>query len=334
MVMCRKISVAMCTYNGAKFIKEQLQSILNQELCVNEIVVCDDGSNDGTIDIVKQVVLMHPEICWIIQQNISNLGVTKNFEKAISLCTGDYIFLSDQDDIWHRDKTKVIIDFFDENPGCDVVFTDANLVGKDGALISKYTLLDSFLLKPYFYLWEKGFKFEILNIWNVATGATMALRRSFVDNLFIKDDKYYLHDYQIVIDACKTNSIGVILECLMDYRQHGDNVVGISKKWWIYKENPVPPSLLKMIVEPHAVRESFEGVDDRVSFYETRYKNYSSVKGKVLLFFSVLTYIKFYKDIWTIFYYSDLLYGVNRKLREWYVNWKDYKINKSRTVLL
>jgi glycosyltransferase involved in cell wall biosynthesis len=94
-----KLSVAMCTYNGAQYIEKQLLSILNQELPINEIVICDDGSNDDTLEKVENIAANYQDVAWKILQNAPQLGVTKNFEKAITLCTGDIIFLSDQDDI-------------------------------------------------------------------------------------------------------------------------------------------------------------------------------------------------------------------------------------------
>ena len=106
------ISIAICTYNGVRFVEEQILSILKQDLPVSEIVVCDDGSKDDTMTIVKNISYQYPEIKWNIQQNSSNIGVVKNFEKAIRLCTGDIIFLSDQDDIWYHNKTKVMVDYF------------------------------------------------------------------------------------------------------------------------------------------------------------------------------------------------------------------------------
>lgn len=89
------LSVAMCTYNGAKYVEKQLLSILQQDLKVNEIVVCDDGSIDETLMVVHRIANSHPEVVWKIHKNPSNLGVIGNFEKAIRLCSGDIIFLSD-----------------------------------------------------------------------------------------------------------------------------------------------------------------------------------------------------------------------------------------------
>ena len=108
-----KISVALCTYNGEKYLHQQIDSILNQTVPVHEIVVCDDGSNDQTSKILTQYQTKFPEV-FKIHFNTENLRSVKNFEKAISLCTGDIIFLSDQDDIWEENKVEVFIKYFDE----------------------------------------------------------------------------------------------------------------------------------------------------------------------------------------------------------------------------
>ena len=93
------ISVAMTTYNGEKYIRKQIESILNQSMKVDEIIVCDDGSTDKTVEILKEYPVT-------VYQNENNLGYRLNFKKAMSLCTHEYTFLCDQDDIWEKKKIK------------------------------------------------------------------------------------------------------------------------------------------------------------------------------------------------------------------------------------
>lgn len=317
-----KISVAMCTYNGACFVEEQLHSILEQVLPVQEIVICDDGSHDETIGVVRHIASSHSEIEWIIHQNSSNLGVIKNFEKAIELCTGDFIFLSDQDDVWHKEKTKIISDYFEENPDKSVVFTDANIIGENGRLLSNHSLLDAISLLPKFNLWEDGLEFEILNVFNVATGATMALRKSFRHFLipFVNSKSGLLHDYQIAKIACKHHCLGVIRDKLINYRQHGGNVIGVTKDNWIYT-NESSPNLLQRIVEPRKLTECFQDWDNsRVRFYLFRYHNYITIWGKAKLLFSIFQYCRFYRNNWFFFYTSDILYKINEKIRIWIIS--------------
>ena len=97
-----KTSVALCTFNGEKFLQEQLSSILSQSVSVNEIVVCDDGSTDQTFEILKNYQGKFPKL-FRIYRNQKNLGYVLNFEKAMSLCTGEIIFLCEKyNDLYYK----------------------------------------------------------------------------------------------------------------------------------------------------------------------------------------------------------------------------------------
>ena len=136
-----KTSVALCTYNGDKYLSEQLDSILNQSIQVDEIVICDDKSTDGTHDIINQYYSKYPNIVKFYL-NETNLRSVKNFEKAISLCTGDIIFLSDQDDSWLPEKVAEMTSYFDLNPTISVLATNANCMDENSELIDKFTVWD------------------------------------------------------------------------------------------------------------------------------------------------------------------------------------------------
>ena len=112
------VSVAMCTYNGALYIEEQLRSILAQTVPVNEIVICDDGSTDATISVIEKVRkdVERLGMRLLLKENRTPLGVNANFEKAMGLCSGDIIFLSDQDDVWESNKVETIKRYFEEHP--------------------------------------------------------------------------------------------------------------------------------------------------------------------------------------------------------------------------
>lgn len=99
------VSVALCVYNGSKYLQDQLRSFLEQSLLPNELVICDDCSTDNSVDIIKQFSMTAPFPVRLIV-NSTNIGFTQNFSQAIRQCRGDIIFLSDQDDIWYPDKIK------------------------------------------------------------------------------------------------------------------------------------------------------------------------------------------------------------------------------------
>ena len=122
-----KISVAMAACNGATFITEQLESILAQSLAPHEIVVCDDSSDNDTRDAIDSVTKSCPGIIKY-HKNEHPLGVSKNFERAISLCSGDIILLSDQDDVWLTDKIQHLVAAITKSSGSVAAFCDSSLV--------------------------------------------------------------------------------------------------------------------------------------------------------------------------------------------------------------
>src|SRR5574344_1421651 len=129
-----RISIAMCTYNGGRFLAEQLDSLLQQHRRPDQVVVCDDGSTDNTLELLADfsnraqamgvAVLVHP--------NPRNLGYVRNFEQALALCDGDLVFLCDQDDIWHREKLQRYAQQFIARPALMLLHSDARLVDAQG----------------------------------------------------------------------------------------------------------------------------------------------------------------------------------------------------------
>src|SRR5436305_13508433 len=107
------ISVVMCTYNGAYFLREQLDSILVQTYPAKEIIIFDDASTDETPAIIKEFVQKHSHIRFY--QNQSNIGFTLNFEQALKAATCDVIAISDQDDYWHPEKLKTMLQAWKED---------------------------------------------------------------------------------------------------------------------------------------------------------------------------------------------------------------------------
>ncbi|MCR5164825.1 MAG: glycosyltransferase family 2 protein [Thermoguttaceae bacterium] len=126
-----KISIALCTYNGARFLREQLESYSRQTCLPDEVIVCDDGSTDATLSILESWVKSVPFNVQIIQ-NPQNLGYAQNFGKAVSLCTGDVIFLSDQDDVWEPEKIAKMAEVFAENPKVNLVVSDGFIIDENG----------------------------------------------------------------------------------------------------------------------------------------------------------------------------------------------------------
>ena len=121
-----KVSIAMAAYNGADYLSEQLSSFLLQTRLPDELVVCDDASSDSTVSIIEEFALRAPFEVRLIK-NKQNLGYIRNFEKALSLCQGDLIFLSDQDDVWFPEKVCYIEKFFLKDAARLLVIHDGKL---------------------------------------------------------------------------------------------------------------------------------------------------------------------------------------------------------------
>lgn len=227
-------SVAMCTYNGARFIREQLDSILNQSLLIDEIVICDDGSTDGTLKIIQQYINQFPNRIFL-HQNLQSLGVCANFAKAIELCTKECIFLADQDDVWTKDKARNIVDYFEQNVDKSVVISNANLIDESGRLISEFTLFDVVGLTEQLKYFDRGFAMEIFLQANRATGCTMALRQSYKPFVHINTNAtlsstFQIHDGCIAMSAIVKDTLGYIETPITLYRQHSLQICGLNSE--------------------------------------------------------------------------------------------------------
>jgi len=227
--MC-KISVALCTFNGERFIKKQLESILSQTRRIDELIVCDDNSTDKTLAILAEVT-KNAHFATHIEINDTRLGSTKNFEKALQRCTGDIIFLCDQDDEWVPEKVSKQVAFLDENPNVDAVFTDALIIDENsqatGSKLWEKIEFDSNCKQ----IWQSGRGYVLLFGGYVVTGATLAIRRRALPRLlpFPVINKQLIHDGWIALILSLDNKIQFIDACLLRYRIHKKQQVGLGQ---------------------------------------------------------------------------------------------------------
>jgi len=218
-----KISVAMTTYNGQKFLKEQLDSILAQSRPVDELVVCDDGSVDDTVDILKEFAAGAPFSVRVVI-NEENLGSTKNFEKAMSVCTGNIIILCDQDDVWLPDKVKILEDIFLENPNCGMAFTDAVVVDETNRRLGKLWAGFGFDKNRQKKV-RVGKGFETFVRGNVVTGATAAVTKSLFEEARPFPAKI-IHDYWMAMVAVLNGKLFFNDAVTVNYRKHSSQQLG------------------------------------------------------------------------------------------------------------
>lgn len=243
------ISVALCTYNGDRFLWEQLQSLALQTQLPDELVVFDDHSSDQTINLLNKFAQTAPFKVRVFV-NEQALGVTKNFEKALTACEGDILFLCDQDDNWVPEKIARMTQFLEGNPSLNVVFSDAALVNEKGEPLSKGFWQVVRLYPSQLDQWQRGESIKVMLVGNRVAGCTMALRKSFLHQLvpFPDDIPEFLHDTWIAFTASILDEIRYIPERLVNYRQHAAQQVGTQPK------NLTPLSLRQRLVRPHHLK--------------------------------------------------------------------------------
>ncbi|MBF4633031.1 glycosyltransferase family 2 protein [Agreia pratensis] len=221
--MNEQISVALCTYNGARYLSKQLDSILAQTMLPSEIVIRDDGSTDATLSVIER----YGKSLTLLPAG-ARLGVTRNFEEAMAACSGQYIALSDQDDIWEPNKLERMhqafaeddslrlvggnaraIDQLDRPMGFDL-FSAIALTASESALLARGEGYDALIKRPLF------------------TGATIMIRRDLLNEARPFPDDW-LHDEWLAIIAAATGGILLLPDLLTRYRQHDANVAGVKK---------------------------------------------------------------------------------------------------------
>lgn len=203
------ISVCIATYNGEKYIKDQLNSILPQLGDNDEVVISDDKSSDNTIKVIQE--LCDKRISIYIQEN--NTGVTGNFENALKHAKGDYIFLADQDDVWLDNKVEVMMSYLVNNP---YVVSDCKVTDSSLSIISntRYTK-ESGITKNKYLAFIKSTPFQ---------GSCVAFQRVVLDKALPFPDNIQSHDRWIGFVAAFYFSIQFIPDCLILYRRHESTV--------------------------------------------------------------------------------------------------------------
>lgn len=215
MISIPLVSVVLATYNGIKYLQQQLNSLDAQDYPNLEVIIIDDASTDETYEYLTNYVNRRNN--YMLLRNETNLGVVNTFERGIILAKGDYIALCDQDDVWFPHKIQTLM----ANIGDDyLIHSDANLIDECGNIIS-----DSYFAT---------YKHEIDNypqylIENNVTGCTCLFRKELLFNI---NNQFpfgiTVHDRLLAILAAKLNKIKYLDIVLMSYRQHANNQVGAS----------------------------------------------------------------------------------------------------------
>ena len=219
-----QIDILMATYNGEKYLKKQIDSILNQTYSNIRLIISDDSSTDTTREIIKDYEKKDNRITAYYQEN--NLGYIKNFEFLLNKVESNIYMLSDQDDIWLPNKVKNTYNFL-QKQNADMVFTDLIVVDEQEQIIDKsFNDLMNLTKKINKTINSK----ELVYLYNCVTGCTIMGNSKLINKILPipTNSKHVLHDHWIALVNSMNGNIAYLPEGTIKYRQHNNNQIGIK----------------------------------------------------------------------------------------------------------
>lgn len=218
-----RVDILLATYNGEKYLKELIQSILNQSYKNFRLIICDDCSTDKTLAIVSAFSKIDKRI--VAFKTKSNVGVAGNFETLLKRVESPYFMFADQDDVWKKDKILNSMNKIKE--GYDLVYTDLEV--SDESANVKYE--SYWKLKGFYNKIKKYNNFKSLYLNNYITGCTIMCKSEWIEKALPipKGADHVLHDYWLALMVAQEGKLGYIEEPQIMYRQHKDNNVGTKK---------------------------------------------------------------------------------------------------------
>lgn len=226
-----RVHIVMATYNGEKFLREQMDSLLCQTYENITIEVCDDGSTDGTLEMIKEYCEKDTRVS--LHKNETNEGYVKNFLKGIRRSDAPYIMLCDQDDIWFSDKVEKTLEYMKKERNSDhkpvLIYTDAiNYDSESGQEMGRFHQMSHLNIK----------KVDTAHLFmeNKCIGCTIMVNQEMVSYLEQLPEQIRLHDWWLALIASHFGKIGYLPEPTLFYRQHSDNIVGGARYGSYVKE--------------------------------------------------------------------------------------------------
>lgn len=222
----KTISVVMTTYNGSNYVIDQLRSITNQSLGPDEILILDDGSSDNTVEIINEYIHEndHKHVCTLIRNRIG-LGFARNFLLGIEKSTGDYVYLSDQDDVWDEKKIEIMTEIMHSNDHIESLSCSYDLIDETGRKINDNT---SYNKKGDGRLEKEDWKNFIKHPAGFP-GMSLLITRTLINRVLKQvpqSGEIPAHDWLLNEEAAKCDSLYKLNKVLVHYRQHGNNQVG------------------------------------------------------------------------------------------------------------
>jgi glycosyltransferase involved in cell wall biosynthesis len=291
------LSIAMATYNGEKYIREQIDSILKQTYQDFELIICDDCSTDNTIKIIQEFCCNDVRIH--IYKNEKRLGYIKNFEKALCLCRGDYIALSDQDDIWEHNHLELLYKNIEENL---LICSNALLVDANNISLNS-TMKDIIHIK--YIPSDRQLIFQRLLYMNFVQGSSILISRELLDRA-IPFPPEIPHDYWLAIIAASKSKLIYGDFITLRYRQHTYNVTVNRKvpslKSFLSRSTFNQSNVLHVIYTRLTLKKDFKILlDEAILLYAEDQKSISKIK-KIIRMFSIYRIVNFNKSIVLLLY--------------------------------
>lgn len=227
-----QIDILLATYNGEKYLREQIESILNQTYSNIRLIISDDGSIDRTIEIIREYEEKDKRVIGYFQEK--NLGYVKNFEFLLSKVENEIYMLSDQDDYWLPEKVEHTYNRLKETDA-DLVFSDLEVVDENLKMI--YPSFNDYMkLSRKIKKYINSYKLQYL--YNCVTGCTLMSKKKFVKLILPlpQVSKYAIHDTWIATTVANKGKVEYLDEKTIKYRQHGNNQVGTDKISHKFKE--------------------------------------------------------------------------------------------------
>lgn len=314
-----KISVAVAVFNGEKFIEKQLNTILNQTTPVDEVVISDDCSTDNTFNICQEFILKNNLTNWKLLKNSKNLGFCFNFYNAIENCSGEVIFLADQDDEWYQNKTKIMLETLEKHPEIKVLASRYDVIDQNSNILEntgipylgekfddtiEYLPTESFIGCSYIRGFSMCFRKEILK---------------YFKPLQLKS--LLAHDWLFCMLGNVEGKTAVLNTKLTAYRYHTNNVsLSDMTRKTLIGDRDKRLNGLKESIEAHKYISNFfdnKNIEKFVKFEEKRLKFLQN--KNLFLWFSLSFYLKqysrYYKGNALRVYLGDFAYAYNLKFK-------------------
>lgn len=222
--MSDRIAVVLCTRNGSAFIGEQLRSILFQQRLPDELILCDDASDDDTVAIAREALRAAPIRVQVLE-NEETLGVAANFESALRRTTAEIVALCDQDDCWRPAKLDRLAAAMADTRVV-AAFSDGALVDDNGSPLPRTLWRAHGVGRRASRRLIGGQVLDQLLRWNVVTGATLAMRQSVLE-VALPIPERTLHDEWLALIAAGLGPVVAIPDPLIDYRVHDASTLGL-----------------------------------------------------------------------------------------------------------